>query len=410
MTTTSAVTASTSWRTPTVVLVCGSLILTLGMGLRHGFGLFLQPVSADMHWHRETFALALAVQNLVWGATQPFAGMLADKYGTGRIVLAGAILYVLGLWWMAHPTSQLTFVLAAGVLIGTGLSGVTFSVIAGVLGRAFPPEKRSMVLGISAAAGSFGQFALLPLTQWLLTHVGWVGALMALGFVGVLMVPLAAALVEKRVTQHHAFVQSASQAMREALEHRGYVLLTLGFFVCGFQVVFIGVHLPAYLADHGLPARVAVTALALVGLFNIVGTYTTGWLGSRMPKRHILSFIYFARAIVIALFVFLPLSELSVYLFAITLGVLWLSTVPPTNGIVAHVFGVRYLAMLSGFTFFSHQIGSFLGAWLGGKLYDATGSYDLVWYLSIALGIVAGIINLPIDEREIRRTAVPAAA
>ncbi len=410
MTTTSAVTASTSWRTPTVVLVCGSLILTLGMGLRHGFGLFLQPVSADMHWHRETFALALAVQNLVWGATQPFAGMLADKYGTGRIVLAGAILYVLGLWWMAHPTSQLTFVLAAGVLIGTGLSGVTFSVIAGVLGRAFPPEKRSMVLGISAAAGSFGQFALLPLTQWLLTHVGWVGALMALGFVGVLMVPLAAALVEKRVTQHHAFVQSASQAMREALEHRGYVLLTLGFFVCGFQVVFIGVHLPAYLADHGLPARVAVTALALVGLFNIVGTYTTGWLGSRMPKRHILSFIYFARAIVIALFVFLPLSELSVYLFAISLGVLWLSTVPPTNGIVAHVFGVRYLAMLSGFTFFSHQIGSFLGAWLGGKLYDATGSYDLVWYLSIALGIVAGIINLPIDEREIRRTAVPAAA
>jgi predicted MFS family arabinose efflux permease len=410
MTTTSAVTASTSWRTPTVVLVCGSLILTLGMGLRHGFGLFLQPVSADMHWHRETFALALAVQNLVWGATQPFAGMLADKYGTGRIVLAGAILYVLGLWWMAHPTSQLTFVLAAGVLIGTGLSGVTFSVIAGVLGRAFPPEKRSMVLGISAAAGSFGQFALLPLTQWLLTHVGWVGALMALGFVGVLMVPLAAALVEKRVTQHDAFVQSASQAMREALEHRGYVLLTLGFFVCGFQVVFIGVHLPAYRADHGLPARVAVTALALVGLFNIVGTYTTGWLGSRMPKRHILSFIYFARAIVIALFVFLPLSELSVYLFAITLGVLWLSTVPPTNGIVAHVFGVRYLAMLSGFTFFSHQIGSFLGAWLGGKLYDATGSYDLVWYLSIALGIVAGIINLPIDEREIRRTAVPAAA
>jgi predicted MFS family arabinose efflux permease len=410
MTTTSAVTASTSWRTSTVVLVCGSLILTLGMGLRHGFGLFLQPVSADMHWHRETFALALAVQNLVWGATQPFAGMLADKYGTGRIVLAGAILYVLGLWWMAHPTSQLTFVLAAGVLIGTGLSGVTFSVIAGVLGRAFPPEKRSMVLGISAAAGSFGQFALLPLTQWLLTHVGWVGALMALGFVGVLMVPLAAALVEKRVTQHDAFVQSASQAMREALEHRGYVLLTLGFFVCGFQVVFIGVHLPAYLADHGLPARVAVTALALVGLFNIVGTYTTGWLGSRMPKRHILSFIYFARAIVIALFVFLPLCELSVYLFAITLGVLWLSTVPPTNGIVAHVFGVRYLAMLSGFTFFSHQIGSFLGAWLGGKLYDATGSYDLVWYLSIALGIVAGIINLPIDEREIRRTAVPAAA
>jgi len=402
-------TASTSWRTPTVVLVCGSLVLTLGMGLRHGFGLFLLPVTSDMHWSRETFALALAMQNLVWGATQPFAGMLADKYGSGRVVAGGALLYVLGLFWMAHPSTPLAFVLAAGVLIGTGLSGVTFSVIAGVLGRAYPPEKRSMVLGISAAAGSFGQFAMLPLTQWLLTHVGWTGALVALACVGILMAPLAAALVERRTTRTHAFEQSAAQAMSEAFGHRGYVLLTLGFFVCGFQVVFIGVHLPAYLADHGLPASVAVTALALVGLFNIVGTYTTGWLGAKMPKRYILSFIYFGRAIVIALFVFLPLSALSVYLFAMALGLLWLSTVPPTNGIVAHVFGVRYLAMLSGFTFFSHQIGSFLGAWLGGKLYDVTGSYDIVWYLSIALGLVAGLINLPIDEREIARPAAAAA-
>ena len=403
--------ASISWRTPPAVLVCGSLVLTLGMGLRHGFGLFLLPITADLHWSRETFAFALALQNLVWGATQPFAGMLADKYGSGRVVAGGALLYVLGLFWMANPSTPLAFVLAAGVLIGTGLSGITFSVIAGVLGRAFPPEKRSMVLGISAAAGSFGQFALLPLTQWLVSHVGWTGALAVLACVGVLMVPLAVALVEQRVTRTHAFQQSAREAMREALGHRGYVLLTLGFFVCGFQVVFIGVHLPAYLADHGLPARVAVTALALVGLFNIIGTYTTGWLGAKMPKRHILSFIYFARAIVIALFVFLPLSAMSVYLFAATLGLLWLSTVPPTNGIVAHVFGVRYLAMLSGFTFFSHQIGSFLGAWLGGKLYDVTGSYDIVWYLSIALGVIAGVINLPIDEGEIRRapaTAAPA--
>ena len=398
-----------TWRTPTLVLVCGSFILTLGLGLRHGFGLFLLPITSDMHWSRATFALALAVQNLVWGATQPFAGMLADKYGTGRVVAAGALLYVLGLFWMSQPTTPLTFVLAAGVLVGAGLSGVTFSVISGVLGRAYPPEKRSMVLGISAAAGSFGQFAMLPITQLLLTHVGWSGALVALGCVGVVMAPLAAALVERRGGHMHAFQQSAREAMGEALGHRGYLLLTLGFFVCGFQVVFIGVHLPAYLADHGLPASVAVTALALVGLFNIVGTYTTGWLGARMPKRYILSFIYFARAIVIALFVFLPLSAMSVYLFAMALGLLWLSTVPPTNGIVAHVFGVRYLAMLSGFTFFSHQIGSFLGAWLGGKLYDVTGSYDLVWYLSIALGIAAGIVNLPIDEREIARPAAAAA-
>jgi len=407
---TTTTTPSTTWRTSTVVLVCGSLVLTLGMGLRHGFGLFLLPITSDMQWSRETFALALAVQNLVWGATQPFAGMLADKYGSGRVVAGGAVLYVLGLVWMAHPSTPLAFVLAAGVLIGTGLSGVTFSVIAGVLGRAFPPEKRSMVLGISAAAGSFGQFALLPLTQWLLSHVGWMGALVALACVGILMAPLAAALVERRITRVHAFQQSAGEAMSEALGHRGYVLLTLGFFVCGFQLVFIGVHLPAYLADHGLPVQVAVTALALVGLFNIVGTYTTGWLGTKMPKRYILSFIYFARAIVIALFVFLPLSAMSVYVFAMALGLLWLSTVPPTNSMVAHIFGVRYLAMLSGFTFFSHQVGSFLGAWLGGKLYDVLGSYDFVWYLSIALGVIAGLINLPIDEREVvRPAAVPAA-
>jgi predicted MFS family arabinose efflux permease len=225
------------------------------------------------------------------------------------------------------------------------------------------------------------------------------------------MAPLAVALVEKRIAAVHTFRQSAGEAMREALTHRGYMLLTVGFFVCGFQVVFVGVHLPAYLADHGMPAHVAVTALALVGLFNIVGTYATGWLGSRMPKRYILSFIYFARAVVIALFVFLPLSAVSTYAFAVALGLLWLSTVPPTNAIVAHIFGVRYLAMLSGFTFFSHQIGSFLGAWLGGRLYDTTGSYDVVWYLSIALGVIAALINLPIDEREIARPrAAPAVA
>jgi len=401
---------SLSWRTPTVVLVCGGIILTLAMGVRHGFGLFLQPISADMHWGRETFALALAIQNLVWGITQPFAGMLADKYGSARVVLGGAILYTLGLVWMAHPSSELTFIISAGLLIGTGLSGVTFSVIAGALGRAFPPEKRSMALGISAAAGSFGQFALLPLTQTLLTHLGWVGTLVALSCVALLIAPLAAALIERRHAAVHTFKQSAAEAMSEALGHRGYVLLTVGFFVCGFQLVFIGLHLPAYLADHGMPAHVAVTALALIGLFNIIGTYTTGWLGQRIPKRYILSFIYFARAAMIALFVFLPLSPLSVYVFAMVLGLLWLSTVPPTNAIVANIFGVRYLAMLSGFTFFSHQIGSFLGAWLGGKLYDTTGSYDVVWYLTVALGIIAGLINLPIDEKEIaRQTAVPAA-
>jgi len=401
-----------SWRTPNTVLICGGLILTLAMGIRHGFGLFLQPMSADLHWGRETFALALAVQNLVWGATQPFAGMIADKYGAGRVLIGGTILYGLGLVTMAHAATPLMMVLTAGVLIGAGLSGVTFSVVSGVLGRAFPPEKRSMALGISAAAGSFGQFAVLPLTQYLLTHIGWYGALLTLAGVSLLMVPLAAAMVERNLGAHaHLFKQSAGEAMREALGHRGYVLLTLGFFVCGFQVVFIGVHLPSYLLDKGLPANVGVTALALIGLFNIVGTYTAGWLGGKISKKYILSAIYFGRTIVIALFLLLPLSALTVYAFAVGLGLLWLSTVPPTNGMVAQIFGVRYLAMLSGFTFLSHQIGSFLGAWLGGLMFDRTGSYNVVWYLAIALGVVAGLLNLPIDERELQRgTAARATA
>jgi MFS family permease len=405
----SPTTARADWRTPTVVLVCGGLVLTLAMGVRHGFGLFLQPMSADLHWGRETFALAMAVQNLMWGLMQPVSGMLADRFGTAKIVLAGTVLYVLGLVTMAHATTPVALVLSCGLLIGTGLSGLTFSVISGVLGRAYPPEKRSMALGISAAAGSFGQFALLPLTQVFISQLGWYGALLALGGIACLMGPLAVGLAEKRATTTHAFRQSAGQALREAMGHRGYLLLTIGFFVCGFQVVFVGVHLPAYLADRGLPPHVAVTALMLIGLFNIIGTYATGWLGSRMPKRYILSAIYFARSVVIALFLWTPISALSVYLFATALGLLWLSTVPPTNSIVATIFGVRYLAMLSGVTFFSHQIGSFLGAWLGGRLYDTTGSYDIVWWISIALGVAAGLINLPIDERQIRRPiAVPA--
>ena len=403
-------TSTADWRTPTTVLVCGGIILSIAMGIRHGFGLFLQPISHDLGWGRETFALAMAVQNLVWGATQPFVGMISDKFGAARVVMGGAALYALGLVAMANSHSQLVFILTSGVLIGIGLSGVTFSVISGVLGRRFPPEKRSMALGISAAAGSFGQFATLPLAKWLLSHVGWYGALLAMAGIAVLMAPLAAALVERKGTRQHAFIQSAGQAMGEALGHRGYKLLTAGFIVCGFQVVFLAVHLPAYLADKGLPAYVAVTALALIGLFNIVGTVIAGWLGSRMPKKYVLSAIYFARAVVFALFFWAPVSLYSVYAFAVALGFLWLSTVPVTNGIVAQIFGVRYLAMLSGFAFFSHQIGSFLGAWLGGLFYDRFGNYNLVWGISIALGILAAIINWPIRERAIVRPQPAAAA
>lgn len=408
-TTSSAASSGLGWRTPTVVLICAGMVLTLGFGIRHGFGLFLQPMSSELGWGRETFALALAVQNLVWGTTQPFVGMIADKYGTAKVVVMGALLYAAGLATMAFASTPIMLVLTAGVLIGTGLSGLTFSIVAGVLGRAFPPEKRSMALGISGAAGSFGQFAMLPITQMLISTFGWHGALLLLAAIALLIVPIAAGLVERNVTHAHVFKQSASEAMREAVGHRGYMLLTIGFFVCGFQVVFIGLHLPAYLADQGLPPHVAVTALALVGIFNAIGTYATGWLGGRMQKRYILSTIYFGRAAAIALFLAMPLTPWSVYLFAILIGLLWLSTVPPTNGIIAGVFGVRYLSMLAGFSFFSHQIGSFLGAWLGGRVFDTTGSYDLVWYLSIALGVFAGIVNLPIDEREIRRPAQAAA-
>ena len=400
---------SHDWRTPTVVLVASGMILTIAMGIRHGFGLFLQPVSTELGWGREVFATAIAVQNLVWGITQPFTGMIADRFGSARVLLTGCALYVAGLVAMSFATTPWVFMLTGGVLIGTGLSGVTYSLVAGVLGRRFPPEKRSMALGVSAAAGSFGQFAMLPITQWLLAHVGWHTALLVLAGVALLIVPLAAVMVERRESHAGSFKQSAREAMSEAMGHRGFVLLTLGYFVCGFQLVFVGVHLPAYLSDKGLAPHVAVTALALVGLFNIVGTYFAGWLGGRMSKKYILSFIYFARAIAFAAFFWTPLSPMSVYVFAIVLGLLWLSTVPVTNALVAQVFGVRYLAMLTGFVFFSHQVGSFLGAWLGGKLYDTTGSYDVVWYLAIGLGIAAGLINLPIDERTIRRPAVQAA-
>jgi MFS family permease len=406
----SAALTRADWRTPAIILACGGLVLTLGMGVRHGFGLFLQPMSADLHLGRESFALAMAVQNLVWGAMQPFSGMIADRFGTAKVVLAGTVLYVLGLVTMAHATTTLGLVLTCGVLIGTGLSGVTFSVISGVLGRAYPPERRSMVIGISAAAGSFGQFAMVPGTQWLLSHLGWYGALLGLGGIALLMAPLAVALVEKRAAAIHTFRQSAGEAMREALAHRGYMLLTVGFFVCGFQVVFIGVHLPAYLADKGMPGHVAVTALALIGLFNIVGTYFTGWLGSRVPRKYILSAIYFARAVVIAVFIWLPLSAASVYAFAVALGppVAFdraadqqprradLRRALPRDAVRDSPFSATRSAA-------SSARGSAGACTITPAATTSSGGF------SIALGIAAGLINLPIDEREIKRPVAAAA-
>jgi MFS family permease len=398
-----------SWRTPGVVLACGGLIMTLAMGARHGFGLFLQPMSLDHGWGREVFAFALALQNLMWGAAQPFAGLLADTYGAGRVLFGGAALYVAGLVWMAYAGSGAELALSSGVLIGVGLSGTTFSIVYGVLGRIYPPEKRTMALGIAGAAGSFGQFAMLPGTQALISAIGWQGALLALAAAAALMLPLSAVLAEPdRIGEHHR-KQPLREAIAEAASHKGFWLLTLGYFVCGFQVVFIGVHLPAYLADHGLPGNVGVACLALIGFFNIIGTYGAGWLGQHHSKKHLLAFIYVARSVIIVAFLAAPLNAFSAYLFAAAIGTLWLATVPLTNGIVAQVFGVHYLSMLGGFVFFSHQIGSFLGAWMGGVLFDRTGSYDVVWGISIALGVVAMGLNLSLDQRPLARLRAQAA-
>ena len=392
------------------VLVCGGLLLTLAMGIRHGFGLFQLPMTGAHGWTRETFAFALALQNLLWGATQPFAGMLADRYGAVRVLLVGVVLYAGGLIVMALAGTGWGFSLGAGLMIGCALSGTTYSIVYGVIGRTAAPEKRSQALGIAAAAGSFGQFIMIPVEQTLIANFGWQHALLILAAVAFLMAPLGAGLREPKALAAGAAGQSIMQAIREAFGNRSFQWLMAGYFVCGFQVVFIGVHLPAYLKDKSMSPDVAVAALALVGLFNIFGTYTAGLLGARMSKKYILSFIYFARAAVIILFLLAPLTPWSVYLFAAAMGLLWLSTVPVTNGVIATIFGVQYLGMLGGFVFFSHQVGSFLGVWLGGLLFDRTGSYDIVWIITIALGVLAGLANLPIREQPVARLAQPSPA
>ncbi len=394
----------------TQVLVCGAFIVTLSMGIRHGFGLWLQPVTMDRGWTRETFAFAIAVQNIAWGIAGPVAGMLADRYGAYRVLVVGALLYSLGLVLMALSTSGLAFTGSAGLLLGMAQSGTTYAVVYGVIGRNVAAEKRSWAMGVAAAAGSFGQFLMVPVETWLISTWGWQNALFVLGCLALAIVPLAVGLKEPAQAAATGFQQSVGSAVREAFAHRSFQWLMAGYFVCGFQVVFIGVHMPSYLKDHGMAPGVATTALALIGLFNVFGTYTAGWLGGRMPKRYILSGIYALRAVVISLFLLAPLTPMSVYIFAATMGFLWLSTVPPTNAVIAQIFGVQYMSMLGGFVFFSHQVGSFLGAWMGGKLYDLTGNYDMVWGIAIALGVFAALANLPVREEPIPRGQPAAAA
>lgn len=392
----------------TQVLLCGAMIVTLSMGIRHGFGLWLQPITMDRGWTRETFAFALAVQNLAWGIAGPFTGAIADRFGAFKVLIAGSLLYAGGLVLMAVSTSGLAFTGSAGLLLGMAQSGTTYAVVYGVIGRNVAPEKRSWAMGVAAAAGSFGQFLMVPTENWLIGHFGWQNALFVLGCVALAIVPLAAGLKEPKFVAG-ASQQSLPAALREAFAYPSFLLLMAGYFVCGFQVVFIGVHMPSYLKDHGLTQDVATVALALIGLFNVIGTYTAGTLGQHLPKRYILSTIYALRSVAIVVFLNVPLTPMSVYVFSAVMGVLWLSTVPPTNAVVAQIFGVRYLSMLGGFVFLSHQVGSFLGVWLGGKLYDTTGSYDVVWWIAVGLGVFAALVNLPVRETAILRPAPQAA-
>jgi MFS family permease len=394
------------------VLACGAAIVTLSMGVRHGFGLWLQPITQAQDWTRENFAMAIAIQNLTWGFAGIFSGMLADRFGAFRVIVTCAVLYALGLVGMAYSSTPAIFTVTAGVVIGIAQAGTTYAVIYGVIGRNVSAAKRSWAMGVAAAAGSFGQFLMVPTEGYLINTLGWQEALVWLALSCMLIIPLAYGLREPGfaggATPNRD--QSILHALSEAMNYRSFQLLMAGYFVCGFQVVFIGVHMPSYLRDHGLSPEVASIALALIGLFNVFGTYIAGSLGQRLAKRKILSFIYFSRSVTIVLFLLAPLTPMSVYIFSSVMGLLWLSTVPPTNAVVAQIFGVAHMSMLGGFVFFSHQIGSFMGVWLGGYLYDKTGSYDIVWYIAIALGVFAALVNLPVKEHAIERelTGVPA--
>jgi MFS family permease len=401
---------SGSLRSPLLVLVCGCLILCIGFGIRAGFGLFLQPMGLEYGWGRQVFSLSIAIQNLAWGALGAVAGGMADRFGAGRVVAGAGVAYVFGLIGMSLVETPLGMHLSTGVFIGMALGGTGFGIILAVIGRTVPAEKRSFAMGIATAAGSFGQFALLPVTQYLITHFDWHTALVAMAGIAALIVPLAWALAGKPAPSPDA-PQSIGAALREAMGEKGFHLLFWGYFVCGFHIAMLTVHLPSFVTDSGLKPEHGMTALALIGLFNIVGTLSAGWAGGRFSKKYLLSTIYIVRAGLIAMLVALPLSTTTLYLFACGIGLLWLGTVPLTNGLVGQIFGMRYAAMLASIVFFGHQIGSFIGVWLAGYLYDTTGSYTGAFLASIALGVFAAIVNLPVNETPLaqrRAAAIPA--
>jgi len=398
---------SIGWRTPAVVVLCGCLIAMIAFGPRSSLGFFLTPMSQEYHWGRDVFSMAVAIQNLLWGIGQPFAGAVADRFGANRVIMVGAAFYALGLALMAHATTPGMLDLSAGVLIGLGLSGCSFNLVIGAFGKLLPESWRSLAFGAGTAAGSFGQFLYSPIGVALMDKFGWQTALTIFAGVTMLILPLSIALATPASRAGQTAMvrpaQSARQAFAEAFGHRSYVLLVLGFFTCGFQLAFVTVHLPSYLVDRGLSAQIGGWTLATIGLFNIVGSLASGYLGNRMPKRYILSTIYFARALSIVVFILLPASPVTTLIFGAVTGLLWLSTVPPTSALVAVMFGTRWLAMLFGFAFFSHQVGGFLGVLLGGFVFDTFGSYNPVWWLSVFFGVMSALINLPIVEKPIMR-------
>lgn len=398
--------SETRFSKPLIYMLIGSaIILALSLGVRHGFGLYLVPMSDEFGWGHNVFSLAIAMQNLIWGAAQPFTGALADKYGSKIVVAVGGVLYTIGLLLMAVSSTGWLLNLSVGLILGLALSATSFSVLLSAVGRAAPPEKRSLAMGIASAAGSFGQFIMLPSTLLLLQNFGWSAALVVSAILIAMIIPLAWMLKAPAFVVPNASTNQVQLSFKDILviakNHKPFWFLSLGFLVCGFQVVFIGIHLPGYLIDHGFNATTGTVFLALVGLFNIVGTYTAGWLGGKYSKPKLLMGLYGLRGIAIIVFLMLPLSTFTIYSFGVVMGLLWLSTVPLTNGIVANMFGIKYLSMLSGIVFFTHQVGSFFGGWLGGVNHDVTGNYDLIWLFSIILSVFGVLVHFFVDEKAV---------
>jgi len=394
------------WRTPLVVFLTACLLLFVSFGTRASFGLYLQPVSAELGWGREVFGLAIAIQNIMVGVAQPFTSAIADRFGTGRMIVAGGLCYAAGLALMSHASSPTDAYLGLGVLTGLGLSGTSFAIVFGAIGRVVSDEKRSLALGVGGSIGSIGQFAMVPMGQAFLAAYGWSTVLLMLSVVILITLPIAGVLKGKPAD--HGSTQSLREALHEAGGHNGYRLLICGFFVCGFHVAYIGTHLPAFVVDKGLAPQVGAWALGLVGLFNIVGSTLAGFIGGKINKPYLLSGIYFGRALLFIAFLIVPITDVTVLLFGAIMGLMWLSTVPVTSALVAQIFGPRYMGTLFGIVFFSHQLGAFLGAWLGGFVYDQTGSYDIVWWIAAGLGVVSGLLHLPINARPLPRLSATA--